>query len=271
MKENRRFTTDWGKRKMLLHIASLFPPEGLPEALFRQTLPPELQLTVRKMLKEHYLIRENGKIRRSPLIEAPAQPPAWNAVFPFAERVFQLLQRVVCGEIDESQASALYTAVENQRGREDSGTPNATVLPVDQSNRPDGNSCVAENSKPSLEEMQQRIRFFHEKTDGALCVLVKNLLQCKDADPWITECAADFLASYYHACQMYESGIACTLFEIEKMETRKADLSEMISAHQVLLFIASEATPDGTETLEKYLFRYQEQRKKEEKSESSVT
>ena len=271
MKENRRFTTDWGKRKMLLHIASLFPPEGLPEALFRQTLPPELQFTARKMLKDHYLIQANGKIRRSPLIEAPAQPPAWNSVLPFAECVFQLLQRVVCGEIDESQTSALYTAGENQRGCEDAGTPNATVLPVDQSKRPDGNSCAAENSEPSLEEMKQRIRFFHDKTDGALCVLVENLLKCKDADPWIMECAADFLASYYHACQMYESGIACTFFEIQKMEMRKAELSEMISAHQVLLLLASAATPDGTETLEKYLFRYQKQRKKEEKSEKTVT
>ena len=271
MKENRCFTTDWGKRKTLLHIASLFPPEGLPEALFRQTLPPELQLTARQMLKEHYLIQENGKIRRSPLIEAPAQPPAWNAVFPFADRVFQLLHHVVCGEIDEDQTSALYTAAENQCACEDDGTPNATVLPVDLSEKPDGNDCTAEDSELSVEEMKRRIRFFHEKTDGALCVLVENLLQCKDADPWVLECVADYLASYYHACLMYEAGIASALFEIQKMEARKADLSEMIWAHQVLLRIASDAAPGGTETLENYLFRYQKQRKKEEKSESSVT
>lgn len=260
MKEDRRFTTAWGKQKMLLHITSFFPPDGLPEALFWLLLPSELQHTAQQMLKEHYLIQNYGRINRSPLLEVSAQAPPWNAVSRFAEKLLYLLQYVAFGKIDEKEISLFAS----QQSEEDAAMLFAPNKGPSGNNRDEGTAAV------SQEEKERRTRLFHRKTGGALCILTENLLRYQGVDPWVAECAADYLAAYYHACWMYEAGMASAFLEIQKMKTREAPLRELIAAHEMLLCIADDAEPGRIETLEFFLQQYRKLKSTEGKCENYV-
>lgn len=243
MKENRSFTREWAQRRTLLYITNLFPPVGLPETLFWQTLPSELQHTARDFFKEHRLLRVNGRVRRNPLIEPFSKPSAWNIVCPFAKRAFQLLRSVADGEMDENQITALYNGT---------GDPFsiAVNLHIDQAVKTTDAASIPSDA------VAKRVRFFHEQTGGALCYVVENLLRLDDADPWLVECAANWLASYYHDCKMYQEGVSSVLVEIGKMQNRKANLAEMISAHQALIYIAGDSSAENPQTLEQYFSKF---------------